>query len=87
MPFQLGKRMVLFIFQYPQKKKEYMRLRRTLFGRDEKEYAASGEVTRFGKKLCTHTFLMPKEEQGRIIELLAKEKVDFTMKEVTLLES
>ncbi|MBI1970219.1 nucleotidyltransferase domain-containing protein [Candidatus Woesearchaeota archaeon] len=85
---ELGSRSVIFSIHYPKKKRDYMRLRRLLFGRDEKEYSAAGEIRRLqGKKLCTHSFLVPKEEQGRCIDLLSKEKIDFFMKEVTLLES
>lgn len=83
-----GERYVLFTISYPLKKNRYVSLRRLLFGRDEEVYAQKGVVQQLGgKKLSAHVFLLPKEEQSSMIEILSKEKVSFSMKEVVLLES
>lgn len=83
-----GQRYVLFTISYPLKKSKYVALRRRLFGRDEPDYVPSGAVQQLGgKKLSAHVFMLPKEEQSSMMELLGKEQVSFSMKEVILLES
>ncbi len=82
-----GERKVLFTIRYPPSKKGYISLRRRLFGRDEPEYREQGLLHDFrGTKLGSHVFLIPKEEQSRMMEILGKEKVIFSMKEIMVLE-
>jgi hypothetical protein len=82
------RRMVLFTITYSKRKKEYIKARRLLFGRDEEQFEHKGLVHKLnGKKISTHVFMIPKEEQTRMISLLSQEKIDFFMKEVNLLES
>jgi len=83
-----GQRKVLFLIRYPQAKRDYIHLKRLLFGRTEKEYRDSGSVKEFGgEQLNSTSFLIPKEAQTKMIEVLSKEKVDFTMREMILVES
>ena len=85
---QEGNRMVLFSIEYPAEKKRYIQVRRILFGRDESQFQEGGAVRPArGQKISSHVFLIPKEEQSQMIELLSKEKVEFSMKEVNLLGS
>ena len=39
-----------------------------------------------GKKISSDVFIIPKGEQTKIIDLLTKEKVDFSMTEVVNLD-
>jgi len=83
-----GQRKVLFLISYPQSKRGYIRIKRLLFGRSEKEYRDSGLVKESGgEQLNSTSFLIPKEAQTRMIEILAGEKVDFSMREMILVES
>jgi len=84
--FPTGERKVLFIITLPKKKNQYIKIRRLLFGRNEHFYKGTGLIPHLkGEKISSNTFLVPKEEQTRIIEILAEEKINFTMKEITLL--
>ena len=83
-----GRRFVLFIIQYPPQKKNYVSLRRLLFGRDGEEYQDKGLVQELqGQKLSSHIFMLPTEEQSRMIGVLSKANIHFSMKEIQLLES
>ena len=87
-PFPSGERMILCSITYPKKKKEYIKLRRWLFGRDESYYRGTGIISEMrGKKISSTVFLIPQHEQTRMIGLLSKKKVDFTMEEIVVLES
>ena len=82
-----GERHVLFTIKYSKKKKEYIKLKRLLFGRTEKEYSGKGLVDSLrGIRIGPTAFLIPQEERSRIKEILTKEKVDFSMKDVITLE-
>ena len=62
-------------------------MRRLLFGRDEDFYEGTGLIqTMQGKKLSSTVFIIPKEEQAKMMEVLSKNKINFSMKEVILLE-
>ncbi len=83
----MGERKVLFIIEYPKKKKEYIKVRRLIFGRDEPYYQGTGLLNNYrGKKISSNVFIIPKEYQAIIIDILSKEKVSFSMKEISLLE-
>lgn len=78
-----GERSVLFVIKYPKQKKEYIRVRRALFGRDETVYKNGGIVQQInGKKLSTNVFIIPQTQQQRIMELLSHKKVEFSMTEI-----
>ena len=82
-----GERKVIFKITFPKKKKEYIRIRRILFGRDEEDYKGKGILPEIkGRKISSDVFIIPKEEQTRIIDLLTKEKVDFSMTEIVEIE-
>lgn len=82
------KRVVLFTIAYPKIKKRYVKVRRLLFGRDEKQFEKGGLVRKLGgKKISSHVLMVPKEEQTRMMDILSREKIDFSMAEISLLES
>lgn len=83
----IGDRKVLFIIMYPAEKKDYIKIRRLLFGRDEKYYQGTGLVHQFkGKKFSSNVFMLPKQHQNSMINALSKAKVDFTMREIQIFE-
>ncbi len=83
----VGERKVLFKIIFPKKKKDYIKIRRSLFGRDEEDYRGKGILQEIkGKKISSDVFIIPKDEQTRIMDLLTKEKVDFSMTEIVEIE-
>ncbi len=79
-------RRVLFIFKYPLKKKEYLKIRRIIFGRDESYYQGTGLLNNYkGEKISSTVFIIPKIYQTNMMDVLSKEKVAFSMKEITVL--
>ena len=82
-----GQRKVLFVITYPTQKKEYIKIRRLIFGRDESYYQGTGLLKKYqGEKISSNVFIIPKEYQTVMIEVLSKEKVTFSMKEMTVLD-
>ncbi len=82
-----GERKVLFTIEYPSSKKGYIHIRRMLFGRDEPLFRDKGLVGKIGgRKISSHVFLIPKEEQTTVMDVLAKEGVSFSMVEVKVEE-
>lgn len=82
-----GERKVLFIIAYPRKKNEYIKIRRLVFGRDEPYYQGTGLLKKYhGEKISSNVFIVPKEYQTTMMEVLSKEKIEFSMKEVIVLE-
>ncbi len=82
-----GERKVLFTIKFPVKKKDYIKIRRLLFGRDEEYYAGTGLIKEMkGKKMSSNVFIIPKEEQTRMREILVREKIEFSMQEVKVLD-
>ncbi len=82
-----GERKVLFTIKFPAKKRDYIKIRRLLFGRDEEYYAGTGLIKEMkGKKISSTVFIIPKEEQTRMREILVKEKIEFSMQEVKVLD-
>ncbi|MEK6857757.1 MAG: hypothetical protein AABX39_04180, partial [Nanoarchaeota archaeon] len=83
-----GERKVVFVIKHPAKKKEYIRIKRILFGRTEEHYKGKGLIQSMnGLQLSSNVFIIPKDEQSKIKELLTKEKIDFSMRETIMLES
>ena len=86
MPFT-GQRKVLFVMTYPTKKKEYIKIRRLIFGRDESYYQGTGLLKAYqGEKISSNVFIISKEYQTMMMDALSKEKVIFSMKEIMVLE-
>ncbi len=82
----VGERKVLFIITYPAQKKQYIRIRRLLFGRDETYYRGTGLLKKSrGEKISSTVFIVPQEYQTVMIDVLSREKIEFSMKEVTVL--
>ena len=55
------------------------RIIRKLFGRKEKKYSAKGIIEMLnGKKISTVSFIVPIEKSSEVIEMLGKEKVDYS---------
>ena len=78
-----AERKVLFTYELPKKKRQYLHFIRSLFGRKEKGYKDNGllgEVN--GKKISTNVIIIPKESQQKISEFMQKEKIDYSMKEI-----
>lgn len=83
----IGNREAIFKIKYPEIKREYIKIKRLLFGRNEEYYKDGGLIQSLnGSKLCSNVFMVPKEEQTRMIDFLAKQKIDFSMKEIIVVE-
>lgn len=81
----MGERKVLFILNYSKKKKEYIKIRRLIFGRDESYYRGTGLLHKYkGQRISANVFMVPKEFQTMMMDALSKEKVIFSMKEITV---
>jgi len=73
---------VLFSFELPKRKKDYLKIKRRLFGRIEKGYRSYGIVEKSsGKQLASNIFIIPKSSQAKLIKLLHSEKISFSMME------
>ncbi len=82
-----GERKVLFIIKYPREKKGYIKVRRLIFGRDEFYYRGTGLLNTYqGERISSNVFIIPKEYQTTMIDVLSKKKIAFSMKEITLIE-
>ena len=77
-----GERVVIYSFDLPKDKKSYLKIRRKLFGRAEKNYMSEGIVTKHGgKQLASDVFIVPKMSQGMFIKFMHANKIKFTMTE------
>ena len=75
-------RSVLFRFVLPKRKKEYIHVKRLLFGRKEKNYNDNGLLGKSeGERISGNVFFVPKEAQQDILQFMHKYKLDFSMKE------
>ncbi len=84
--FVEGERSILFVITLPTEKKKYIRIRRLLFGRDETFYRGTGIIVEMrGEKLGSNVFRVPQTEQGKMMGILSKEKIDFSMKELIVM--
>ncbi|MBI2140637.1 nucleotidyltransferase domain-containing protein [Candidatus Woesearchaeota archaeon] len=76
-------RVVLFRVKLPKEKSKYLSLARSLYGREEKYYKNSGILAQAGgTKIGPNAMLVPQENQKAIVNLLNKEKIEFSMKEL-----
>ena len=83
MPVSVEK-IVLFSIQFPEKRKDYLKITRLLFGRHEKGYSDPGLVSfANGEKLGSNVFTVPKLSQGEFIKLLHENKTEFKMVELS----
>lgn len=76
-------RNVIFSFDLPKNKKSYLKIKRELFGRKEKNYKSDGVVERKGgKQISSNIFIVPKSEQNTLIKILHANKIKFSMMEI-----
>ncbi len=76
-------RIVLFSFDLPKNKKSYLKIKRELFGRVEKNYKSEGMVAKHGgKHLASNLFIAPKLSQGSFIKFMHSNKINFNMIEL-----
>lgn len=82
-----SERFILFTLALPSNKKKYLLLTRSLFGRKEKMVHDGGLLgSVHGQKISSHVFLVPKEHQRTVLQFLAKEKADYSLKEICVFE-
>jgi len=82
-----AERKVLFSYELPKKKKQYLHFTRALFGRKEKGYKDFGLIAELnGKKISTNVIIVPKESQQKTMEFMRKERIDYSMKEICVFE-
>jgi len=82
-----AERKVLYTYDLPKKKKQYLHFIRRLFGRKEKGYKDQGLLGDVnGKKISSNVIVVPKENYQKITEFLQKEKIDYSMKEICIFE-
>jgi predicted nucleotidyltransferase len=80
---QNTERIVVFSFELPKSKKSYLKIRRELFGRAEKNYKSEGAVAKAGgKQMSSNLFLVPVSKQNYFIKLLHADKIKFSMMEM-----
>ncbi len=78
-------RKILLTIKLPKQKKKYLHITRILFGRREKGYKEGGLVKDLqGEKITSNTMLISKQESKKILDLLNKEKIEYTFKEMFL---
>ena len=77
------KKYLLFYIKPIKSPKKRVKIIRTLFGRNEKNYKTKGLVHEFeGKTINTRVFLVPSHRMKDIASFLSKEKVNFGFEEV-----
>jgi len=82
-----AERKILFSYELPKKKKQYLHFIRALFGRKEKGYRDSGFLGELnGKKIGSNVIIVPKENQQKTMEFMQKEKINYSMKEICVFE-
>ena len=82
-----AERKVIFTYDLPKNKREYLHFIRNLFGRKEEEYkdlGLLGDVS--GQKISSNVIIIPKENQQKITEFMQKEKINYSMKEICVFE-
>lgn len=79
---QQTERVVIFSFDLPKNKKSYLKIKRELFGRVEKNYKSEGKVAKNrGEQLASNLFIVPKSSQTYFIKLMHSNKISFKMME------
>ena len=82
-----AERKILFSYELPKKKNQYLHFIRAFFGRKEKGYKAQGLIAELnGKKISTNVIIVPKENQQKAMQFMQKEKINFSMKEICIFE-
>ena len=82
-----AERKVLFSYELPKKKKQYLHFTRILFGRKEKGYKDLGFLGELnGKRISSNVIIVPKENQQKTMSFMQKEKIDYSMKEIAVFE-
>lgn len=75
-------RVVVFSFDLPKTKKSYLKIKRGLFGRIEKNYRSEGMVAKSGgKHMASNLFIIPKSAQNKFINFMHANKIKFSMME------
>lgn len=81
---QNTERLVMFSFDLPKSKKNYLKIKRELFGRIEKHYKSEGIVSKAGgKQLASNIFIVPKATQSKFIKVMHGKKINFSMTEIS----
>jgi hypothetical protein len=79
-----GKNYVLVSIESIKQKNKRYRVFRKLFGRKEKEKVTIGMISKLGgEQISTRVFIVPIEQTPIIIELFKKEKIVYSIKELT----
>ncbi len=82
-----AKRYVLFTIVLPKKKTQYLKFTRSFFGRNEEGYNDKGIIGNVhGIKLSATVFIVTQEYQKQIEQMLQKEKVEYSFKEIAFFE-
>jgi len=82
-----AERKVLFSYELPKKKKQYLHFTRIFFGRKEKGYKDSGLLAELnGNKISYNVIIVPKGNQQKTMEFMQKEKINYSMKEICVFE-
>ena len=82
-----AERKVLFSYELPKKKKQYLRFIRALFGRKDKGYKDSGLLAELnGKRISSNVIIVTKENQQKTMDFMQKEKINYSMKEICVFE-
>lgn len=82
-----AERKVMFTYELPKKKNQYLHFIRDLFGRKEEGYKDLGLLGELnGKRISANLIIVPKENQQRITEFMQKEKINYSMKEICVFE-
>ena len=80
-------RKVLFAFQLPKKKKNYLNLTRALYGRKEHGYKEHGFLKEVnGHKMSSSVIIIPKEYQQKTMQLFQSKLINYSMKEIWINE-
>ena len=80
-------RKVLFSFQLPKKKKNYLNLTRVLYGRKEHGYKEHGFLKEVnGHKIASTVIIIPKEYQQKAMLLFQSKSISYSMKEIWINE-
>lgn len=78
-----GGKKVIITFEFPQKKKHYLKFTRTLFGRNEKNFKDIGILEKLkGEKIGSNSIIVPKENLKEFLKVFHELKVEYKLKEI-----